>query len=159
LSHLAAWNYFRPQDTEENAEFRRKNGRPSLGCDETAVTNDPWNAHYIGLQHVGQKLVEKAGTKLILLMPLSNAIHRCLRTNLTVALTMMPNHHITKPVLIGEIQEDGQFETCLGNLRSRCCDAWSSDYLPELQGSDFPIGVRQCLAGPNFNTATRPVRR
>ena len=24
--------------------------------------------------------------------------------------TMMPNHHITKPVLIGEIQEDGQFD-------------------------------------------------
>lgn len=24
---------------------------------------------------------------------------------------MMPNHHITKPVLIGEIQADGQFET------------------------------------------------
>ena len=23
---------------------------------------------------------------------------------------MLPNHHITKPVLIGEIQDDGQFE-------------------------------------------------
>ena len=23
---------------------------------------------------------------------------------------MMPNHHITKPVLIGEIQDDGQFQ-------------------------------------------------
>ena len=25
--------------------------------------------------------------------------------------TMMPNHHITKPVLIGEVQGDGQFNT------------------------------------------------
>ena len=43
---------------------------------------------------------------------------------------MLPNHHITKPVLIGEIQADGQFETVWKTPDLVAGDAWT-DYLPE----------------------------
>jgi urea transport system substrate-binding protein len=42
---------------------------------------------------------------------------------------MLPNHHITKPVLIGEIQEDGQFEVVSETDGTVPGDAWS-DFLP-----------------------------
>ena len=43
--------------------------------------------------------------------------------------TMMPNHHITKPVLIGEIQDDGQFDIVWETNGTVVGDAWS-DFLP-----------------------------
>ncbi len=71
------------------------------------TTNDPMEAHYIGF-NMWVKAVQKAGTtdpaKVI------DAMIGVSVPNLTGGYsTMMPNHHITKPVLIGEIQEDGQF--------------------------------------------------
>lgn len=44
--------------------------------------------------------------------------------------TMLPNHHITKPVLIGEIQDDGQFDIVWETTGLVAGDAWSN-YLPE----------------------------
>jgi urea transport system substrate-binding protein len=44
--------------------------------------------------------------------------------------TMLPNHHITKPVLIGEIQDDGQFDVVWETTGLVAGDAWSN-YLPE----------------------------
>ena len=72
------------------------------------TTNDPMEAHYIGF-NMWVKAVEKAGTtdpdKVI------DALIGIEVPNLTGGIsTMMPNHHITKPVLIGEIQADGQFD-------------------------------------------------
>ena len=43
---------------------------------------------------------------------------------------MLPNHHISKPVLIGEIQDDGQFLTVWQTNTLVKGDAWS-DFLPE----------------------------
>ena len=64
---------------------------------------------------------------------------------------MLPNHHITKPVLIGEIQDDGQFDDGLEDQRAWFVgDAWS-DYLPESKEPDRPIGGRRCPAA----TSTR----
>ena len=48
---------------------------------------------------------------------------------------MMPNHHITKPVLIGEIQADGQFDVVWQTPGLVVGDDWSR--LPaRLQGPD-----------------------
>ena len=66
-------------------------------------------AHVIGF-NMWVKAVEKAGTT----DPdaVIDAIIGVSVPNLTGGYsTMMPNHHITKPVLIGEIQDDGQFES------------------------------------------------
>jgi urea transport system substrate-binding protein len=64
---------------------------------------------------------------------------------------MMPNHHITKPVLIGEIQADGQFDTVWQTSGLVVGDAWS-DYLP---GSmDLISDWRKPMSCGNFNVKT-----
>jgi urea transport system substrate-binding protein len=71
------------------------------------TTNDPMEAHYIGF-NMWVKAVEKAGTT----APdeVIDALIGVAVPNLSGGFSaMMPNHHITKPVLIGEIQGDGQF--------------------------------------------------
>jgi urea transport system substrate-binding protein len=65
--------------------------------------------------------------------------------------TMMPNHHITKPVLIGEIQADGQFSTVWETPGLVMGDEWS-DYL---EGSkDLISDWRSPLKCGNFNVVT-----
>jgi len=64
---------------------------------------------------------------------------------------MMPNHHITKPVLVGEIQDDGQFETVWQTSGLVPGDAWS-DYLPD--SAPLISDWRKPMSCGNFNTAT-----
>ena len=147
VGHLAAWNYFMSADTEENDAFIE--AWHKFTGDEDRVTNDPMEAHYIGF-NMWVKAVEKAGTTD------SDAVIDALVgisvPNLTGGYSaMMPNHHITKPVLIGEIQDDGQFETVFETSGLVPGDAWS-DFLPD----SAPL-ISNWLAPMNcgnFNTET-----
>ena len=147
VGHLAAWNYFQSADTDANAEFI-ETWQAFVG-DEDRVTNDPMEAHYIGF-NMWVEAVNKAGTT----DPdaVIDAIVGVSVPNLTGGYSaMMPNHHITKPVLIGEIQDDGQFETVWETSGLVVGDAWS-DYL---EGSkDLIADWRAPLSCGNFNTAT-----
>ncbi len=105
VGHLAAWNYFESVDTPENKTFidawHKFTNKPNR------TTNDPMEAHYIGF-NMWVKGVEKAATTE------PNAVIDALIgvsvPNLSGGYSaLMPNHHITKPVLIGEIQDNGQF--------------------------------------------------
>ena len=66
---------------------------------------------------------------------------------------VLPNHHLTKPVLIGEIQADGQFEVVWQTDGDVPGDAWS-DVLPEDKGieADWTDPVKGC---GHFDTATK----
>ena len=124
VGHLAAWNYFMSVDSDANEEFI-DSWLDFIG-DEERVTNDPMEAHYIGF-NMWVKAVEKAGTT----DPdaVAEAIVGVTVPNLSGGHSaMMPNHHITKPVLIGEIQDDGQFEIVWETEGQVPGDAWS-DYL------------------------------
>ncbi|MCT8999384.1 urea ABC transporter substrate-binding protein [Chelativorans intermedius] len=126
VGHLAAWNYFQSVDTPQNAEFIDK-WHAFIG-DEDRVTNDPMEAHYIGF-NLWVQAVEKAGTTDT--DAVLDAIIGLETPNLTGGVArMLPNHHITKPVLIGEIQDDGQFEVVWETEDTVPGDAWS-DFLPE----------------------------
>ena len=134
VGHLAAWNYFHVRaDPDAERRLHRHLARAYIG-DEKRVTNDPMEAHYIGF-NMWVKAVEKAGTTD------RGCGHRFSIVGVSVPnLTggysaMMPNHHITKPVLIGEIQDDGQFETVYETPGLVVGDAWS-DFLAGLQGPD-----------------------
>jgi urea transport system substrate-binding protein len=147
VGHLAAWNYFQSVDTEVNAEFIDK-WKAFIG-DETRVTNDPMEAHYIGF-NMWVKAVEKAGTTQA--DAVIDAIVGVSVPNLSGGYsTMMPNHHITKPVLIGEIQDDGQFEVVWETPGLVAGDAWS-DYLPDSR--DLIADWRAPMSCGNFNVAT-----
>ena len=125
VGHLAAWNYFESVDTPENTKFITE--WKAYKKDDKAVTNDPMEATYIGF-NMWVKAVEKAGTTD------PDAVEKALIgievPNLSGSTAkMLPSHNISKPVLIGEIQDDGQFaiveQTDLVNG-----EAWSP-YLPE----------------------------
>ncbi|WP_192178876.1 urea ABC transporter substrate-binding protein [Mesorhizobium amorphae] len=147
VGHLAAWNYFESVDTPENKKFIADWHK--FIKNDKRTTNDPMEAHYIGF-NMWVKAVEKAGTtdpdKVI------DAMIGVSVPNLTGGYsTMMPNHHITKPVLIGEIQADGQFETVSQTSGLVMGDEWS-DYLPD--SKDLISDWRAPLSCGNFNVAT-----
>ena len=126
VGHLAAWNYFQSVDTPENEAFIEA-WKAFIG-DENRVTNDPMEAHYIGF-NMWVQAVKQAGTTDV------DAVRQAMYGQTVTSLTgttavMHPNHHLSKPVLIGEIQPDGQFETVWSTDEPVVGDAWS-DYIPE----------------------------
>jgi urea transport system substrate-binding protein len=125
VGHLAAWNYFMSVENDANADFIKK--WKAFTKDDKRVTNDPMEAHVIGF-NLWVQAVEKAGTTDT--DAVAKAIIGLETPNLTGGIAkMLPNHHITKPVLIGEIQEDGQFEVVSETDGTVPGDAWS-DFLP-----------------------------
>ncbi len=147
VGHLAAWNYFMSVDAPENDAFIE--AWQKFTKDENRVSNDPMEAHYIGFK-MWVKAVEKAGTTDP--SAVADAMIGVSVPNLTGGLSaMMPNHHITKPVLIGEIQDDGQFETVWQTSGLVPGDAWS-DYLPG--SKDIISDWRAPLSCGNYNVKT-----
>ncbi len=147
VGHLAAWNYFMSVDTPENAEFIEK-WHAFIG-NEDRVTNDPMEATYIGF-NMWVKAVEAAGTTDT--DPVLDSMIGVAVPNLTGGISSMGvNHHITKPVLIGEIQDDGQMETVWETSGLVLGDEWS-DYLPE--SKDLIANWRAPMSCGNFNVAT-----
>jgi urea transport system substrate-binding protein len=126
VGHLAAWNYFMSVDSEENDAFIA--AWHEFIKDEARVTNDPMEAHYIGFK-MWVQAVEQAGTTDV--DAVRQAMYGQEVPNLTGGIAVMnANHHLSKPVLIGEIQEDGQFETVWETDDVVVGDAWS-DFIPE----------------------------
>jgi len=147
VGHLAAWNYFMSVDTPENKAFIAR--WQAFTKNPKRVTNDPMEAHVIGFA-MWVKAVEKAGTfepaKVI------DAMIGVAAPNLTGGeATMMPNHHITKPVLIGEIQGNGQFNVVSQTPGTIVAQEWS----PYLEGSrDLIADWRAPMTCGNFNVKT-----
>lgn len=126
VGHLAAWNYFMSVDAPENAALIAK-WHAFIG-DDKRVFNDPMEAHYIGF-NMWVQAVEQAGTTNI--DAVRQAMYGQEVPNLTGGVAVMnTNHHLSKPVLIGEIQDDGQFATVWETDGVVVGDAWS-DFLPE----------------------------
>lgn len=147
VGHLAAWNYFQSVDTPDNKAFIAK--WKTFTKNDKRVTNDPMEAHVIGF-NMWVKAVEKAGStdpdKVI------DTIVGVEVPNLTGGVSkMLPNHHITKPVLIGEIKDDGQFETVSQTDALVPGDAWSKF----LDGSKDLIADWKDLKCGNYNTVTK----
>ncbi len=155
VGHLAAWNYFMSVDAESNDSFIES--WHAYTKDEKRVSNDPMEAHYIGF-NMWVEAVKKAGTTE------SNAVQEAIIgvavPNLTGGYsTMMPNHHITKPVMIGEIQDDGQFEVVWQTSGTVAGDAWSdflegskdiiSDWRAPLSCGNYNVKTAKC-SGQNF---------
>jgi len=135
VGHLAAWNYFQSVENPVNSAFVDKwkayaKAQNLPGADK-AVTNDPMEATYVGINMWAQA-VEKAGTTDV------DKVREALAGQTFAApsgytLTMdKTNHHLHKPVMIGEVQEDGQFSIVWqteGPLRAQ---PWS----PFIPGND-----------------------
>ena len=146
VGHLAAWNYFQSIKNKDNDEFIKK--WQAFTKNTKRVTNDPMEAHVIGFQ-MWVKAVEKVKStdsdKVIDALPGIEA------ANLTGGTSkMLPNHHITKPVFIGEVRADGQFKTVWKTPGLVPGDAWSK----ELEGSKDLVGDWVGKKCGNFNVKT-----
>ncbi len=146
VGHLTAWNYFQSVKSPANEKFIAD--WKAFTKNPKRVTNDPMEAHVIGF-NMWVKAVEKVKStdpdKVIDALPGIEA------PNLTGGMSkMLANHHITKPVLIGEIKADGQMETVWKTKDLVPGDAWSKS----LDGSKDLIGDWVDKKCGNFNTKT-----
>ena len=147
VGHLAAWNYFQSVDASVNKDFIAK--WKAFTKNPKRVTNDPMEAHVIGFA-MWVKAVEKVKStdpdKVIDALPGIEA------PNLTGGTSkMLANHHITKPVLIGEVRGDGQFDVVWKTDGLVPGDAWSD----HLDGSkDLEADWVKLKCG-NYNTKTK----
>lgn len=146
VGHLAAWNYFESIKDKGNSEFIAK--WKAFTKNPKRVTNDPMEAHVIGFK-MWVKAVEKVKTtdpdKVIDALPGIEA------PNLTGGVSkMLANHHITKPVFIGEIRADGQFDVVWQTKDLVPGAAWS----PYLDGSKDLVADWVEKKCGNFNTKT-----
>ena len=149
VGHLAAWNYFQSAESDVNDEFIEA-WQAFIG-DEDRVTNDPMEATYIGFKMWAEAVTKAGTTEVDKVRP---AMYGIEVPNLTGGTAVMnTNHHLSKPVLIGEIQDDGQFEIVWQTDDVVKGDAWT-DYLPEsaLIVSDWADPAINC---GNFNTETK----
>jgi urea transport system substrate-binding protein len=147
VGHLAAWNYFQSIKAPINATFIKE--WHDFIKNPKRTTNDPMEAHFIGF-NMWVKAVEKAKStdpdKVIAALPGIEA------PNLTGGTSkMLPNHHITKPVFIGEIRGDGQFDVVWKTKDLVPGDAWS-DYLPGSKDLEADWVELKC---GNYNTVTK----
>ncbi len=124
VGHLAAWNYFQSAESDTNEAWVEA-WKARMGNDR--VTNDPMEAHYIGFNMWVNAATAAETTDVD---AVRTAMYGQEFPNLTGGTAvMLPNHHLAKPVLIGEIQEDGQFDI-ISQTEEVPGDAWT-DYLPE----------------------------
>ncbi|WP_172143568.1 MULTISPECIES: urea ABC transporter substrate-binding protein [Pseudomonas] len=135
VGHLAAWNYFQSVENPVNSAFVAKwkayaKAKSLPGADK-AVTNDPMEATYVGINMWAQA-VEKAGSTEV------DKVRDALAGQTFAApsgytLTMdKTNHHLHKPVMIGEIQDDGQFSVVWETSSPIRAQPWS----PYIEGND-----------------------
>jgi urea transport system substrate-binding protein len=105
VGHLAGWSYFQSVNTPENKDFIAK--WRSFTKNPKRVTNDPMESAYI-LFHMWVQAVEQAGSADV------DAVRQAMigqkvKSPSGVEVVMLSNHHMAKPVMIGEVQGDGQF--------------------------------------------------
>jgi urea transport system substrate-binding protein len=146
LGHLAAWNYFESIKTPANEAFIKE--WQAYTKNPKRTTNDPMEATYIGF-NMWVKAVEKANSvdadKVIDALPGTKT------ANLTGGTSeLLPNHHITKPVFIGEVKGNGQFDVVWKTPGLVAGDAWSK----ELPDSKDLIGDWVGKKCGNYNTKT-----
>ncbi|HFZ8993513.1 TPA: urea ABC transporter substrate-binding protein [Citrobacter freundii] len=135
VGNLAAWNYFESIDNAANQKFvadyrtwARTHKLPNAG---TVVTNDPMEATYVGI-HMWAQAVEKAGTTDVDKVRTAMA-GQSFAAPSGFTLTMdATNHHLHKPVMIGEIEDNGQFNVVWQTDKTLRAQPWS----PFIDGND-----------------------
>jgi urea transport system substrate-binding protein len=152
VGHLAAWNYFESVKNPVNDTFI-KQWHAFIKSDKR-VTNDPMEATYIGFKMWAQAVTQAGSTEV-------NAVRQAMYGQTVKApsgftAVMNTNHHLSKPVMIGEIQPNGQFDVVWQTKTAIKADAWSP-FLPEDKGKiadwSFPWVCGNCTE-PKYKVLT-----
>jgi urea transport system substrate-binding protein len=128
VGQLAAWNYFMSVKSPENTAFIKEwkayVKKHNLPGGDKRVTNDPMEATYVGI-HMWAQAVTKAGTTDV------DAVRKAMAGQTFKAPSgfelMMDatNHHLHKPVMIGEVQGNGQFDIVWKTDKTIRAQPWS----------------------------------
>lgn len=131
--HLAAWNYFMSIDTPENAKFIKRWSayvkKNNLPGGDKRVTNDPMEATYIGIK-MWAGAVLQAGTTDVAAVRQAMGYQEVKSPSGFLIQMDGKNHHLHKPVYIGEIQADGQFKVVWKTEGPVRAEPWSP-FVPE----------------------------
>lgn len=136
VGHLAAWNYFMSIKNADNDAFKKKwaayaKAKNLAGHKDKPLTNDPMEATYIGI-YMWKQAVEKAKT--LDADPVIKAMGgQTFKAPSGFTLKMdEKNHHLHKPVFIGEVKADGQFNVVWKTKGPIKAQPWS----PFISGND-----------------------
>src|SRR2546429_1410897 len=128
VGHLAAWNYFmslkNPANDEFIAKWKAYVKKNKLPGGDARVTNDPLEAEYVGI-HMWAQAVQKAGSTSV------DAVRKAMAgqtfpapSGYTLKMDEQ-NHHLWKPVMIGEVQGNGQFDVVWKTDKTIRAQPWS----------------------------------
>uniref|UniRef100_UPI0038D0DD92 urea ABC transporter substrate-binding protein n=1 Tax=Neoroseomonas terrae TaxID=424799 RepID=UPI0038D0DD92 len=126
VGHLAAWNYFMSVQSPANTEF--KNLWQAYIKNPRRVTNDPMEATYTGFNMWAQAVAAARTTAVDAVR--TAVIGQEFAAPAGYTEKMLPNHHLSKPVMIGEIQADGQFNIVYKTAEAVPAENWSR-FIPE----------------------------
>jgi urea transport system substrate-binding protein len=126
VGHLAAWNYFMSVQSPANTEFL--NLWRAYIRNPRRVTNDPMEATYTGFNMWAQAVTQARTTAVDAVRPA--VIGQKFAAPAGYTEEMLPNHHLSKPVMIGEIQADGQFNVVWKTPNVVPAENWSQ-FIPE----------------------------
>ncbi len=136
VGDLAAWNYFMSLKNPVNEEFKKKWAAyakaKGLASASKPLTNDPMEATYIGI-NMWKQAVEKAGTTDVdKVIPAVGGQTFAAPDGFTIEMDPK-NHHLHKPVFIGEVKADGQFNVVWKSPGPIKAQPWSP-YIPGDEG-------------------------
>ena len=133
VGHLAAWNYFMSVKNPTNTEFVNKMKQYAvqykLPNADKIVTNDPMEATYVGI-NMWKQAVEKAGSTDVDKVRVAIAGQEFKAPSGYTLKMDAENHHLQKPVMIGEIRGDGQFDVVYKTPTVIKAEPWSP-YIPK----------------------------
>ncbi|CNH94162.1 urea ABC transporter substrate-binding protein [Yersinia mollaretii] len=146
VGNLAAWNYFQSVDNPTNKKFveqwKAYAKAHKLPNADTAVTNDPMEATWVGM-HMWAQAVEKAKSTEV------DKVREAMAGQTYPApsgftLTMdKTNHHLHKPVMIGEIEANGQFNVVWQTDAPIRAQPWSPFIAGNDKKPDYPVKSTQ----------------
>ena len=136
VGHLAAWNYFMSVKNAENDGFVKKwaayaKAKNIAGHKDKPLTNDPMEATYIGI-YMWKQAVEKAKSFDVDKVRVAMGGQTFKAPSGFIAKMDEKNHHLHKPVYIGEVKADGQFNVVWKTKGPIKAQPWS----PFIPGND-----------------------
>jgi urea transport system substrate-binding protein len=158
VGHLAAWNYFMSMDTPENKVFIDKwmayVKKNNLPAGDKRVTNDPMEATYIGIHMWAQAVEQAKTTNVDAVRQAVGYQHFKAPSGFDIQLDAK-NHHLWKPVVIGEVKGDGQFHIVWkteGPIRAQAWSPFIPDSAKKVADWTYPWACGNCTS-PKFGAA------
>ena len=140
VGHLAAWNYFMSIKNPTNETFIKQwkayAKKAKLPNADKVVTNDPMEATYVGI-HMWAQAVEKAKSTDVDKVRKAMAGQTFNSPSGFMLKMDETNHHLHKPVMIGEVQANGQFQIVWKTAGPLRAQPWS----PFITGNEKKQGL------------------